>query len=137
YLPAGSAWYDFWTGRRLDGGTTITAEGPLETLPLFVRSGSIIPVGPDQQFIGSQSREHTTLYVYRGRDGQFSLYEDQGRTYGYERGEFSRIPLAWNDATRTLTIGARVGSFPGMPDSRSFTVVVVSPEQPAGYAGAR
>jgi len=75
--------------------------------------------------------------VYAGRDGQFSLYEDEGGTYGYERGEFSRIPVSWNEAARTLTIGPRVGSFPGMPRSRTFTVVLVTPDKPVPYAGAQ
>jgi alpha-D-xyloside xylohydrolase len=135
YLPGGSAWYDFWTGRQLSGGATVTAEAPLETMPLFVRAGSIVPVGPDQQYIGEKPRDQVTLYVYAGSNGQFSLYEDDGRTYGYERGAFSRIPLAWDDATRTLTIGARAGTFPGMPPNRTFNVVVVSPQSATGYAG--
>jgi alpha-D-xyloside xylohydrolase len=136
YLPAGTRWYDFWSGRAQAGGRTITAEAPYDALPLFVRAGSIVPIGPDQQYIGEQSREALTLYVYAGADGRFSLYEDDGRTYGYERGAFSRIPLAWNDASRTLTIGARAGSFDGMPAARTFTVVLVSPASPVGYAGA-
>jgi len=136
YLPAGSTWYDFWTGKRLSGAATVTADAPLETMPLFVRAGSIVPVGPDQQYIGQQSRDALTLYVYAGQDGRFSLYEDDGGTYGYERGQFSRIPMSWSDATRTLTLGARAGSFPGMPASRTFNVVLVTPSTPAGYAGA-
>ena len=135
YLPAGSAWYDFWTGKRFTGGTTVTADAPLETMPLFVRAGSIVPVGPEQQYIGEKPATQLTLYVYAGADGEFSLYEDDGRTYGYERGEFSRIRLAWDDAARTLTIGRRDGIFPGMPVSRTFNVVLVTPESPAGYAG--
>ena len=86
--------------------------------------------------IGEQSRDALTLYVYAGQDGRFSLYEDDGGTYGYERGQFSRIPMSWSDATRTLTLGARAGSFPGMPASRTFNVVLVTPSTPAGYAGA-
>jgi alpha-D-xyloside xylohydrolase len=74
--------------------------------------------------------------VYAGANGQFSLYEDDGLTYGYERGQLSRIPIAWNDATRTLTIGARTGTFPGMLSSRTFNVIVVSTDAPAGYQGA-
>src|SRR5262249_48209723 len=128
-------WYDFWTGKQLSGGATVTAEAPLETMPLFVRAGSIVPVGPDQQFIGEKPRDQVTLYVYAGRNGHFSLYEDDGKTYGYERGAFSRMPLAWDDATRTLTIGARAGTFPGMPASRTFNVVVVSPQAATGYRG--
>jgi alpha-D-xyloside xylohydrolase len=100
-----------------------------------VRAGSIVPVGPDQQYIGEKPRDELTLYVYAGRSGEFSLYEDDGNSYGYERDEFSRIRLAWDDAARTLTIGARVGTFPGTPESRTFNVVLVTPDKPAGYAG--
>jgi alpha-D-xyloside xylohydrolase len=134
YLPAGT-WYDFWTGNRFTGGAAVTAGAPLESIPLFVRAGSIVPVGPDQQYIGEKPRDELTLYVYAGRSGEFSLYEDDGNSYGYERDEFSRIRLAWDDAARTLIIGARVGTFPGMPGSRTFNVVLVTPESPVGYAG--
>ena len=133
YLPAGSAWYDFWTGRRVAGGQVITAEAPFDRLPLFVRAGSIVPVGPEQQYTGEQPNAPVTLYVYAGANGRFSLYEDDGRTYGYERAEFARVPIEWNDASRTLTIGARAGSYPGMPASRRFAVILVSPQSPVGY----
>ncbi len=136
YLPSGTAWFDFWTGRQTPGGRLITADAPYDQLPVFVRAGSIVPVGPDQQYIGEKPSSSLTLYVYAGANGQFSLYEDDGLTYGYERGQFSRIPIAWNDATRTLTIGARTGTFPGMPSSRSFNVILVSADAPAGYQGA-
>lgn len=112
------------------------ADSPLDRLPLYMRGGSIVPVGPDQQYIGEKRNVPITLYVYAGANGHFSLYEDDGHTYGYERGEFARIPIDWNDATRTLTIGARSGSFPGMPTNRSFDVVFVSPQHVVGY-GAR
>jgi alpha-D-xyloside xylohydrolase len=98
-----------------------------------VRAGSIVPIGPEQQYIGEQPNPPIALYVYAGANGRFSLYQDDGRTYGYERGAFARIPIEWNDATRTLTIGARIGSYPGMPASRTFTVIVVSPQSPIGY----
>jgi len=133
YLPAGSAWYDFWTGKRAGGGQTITADAPFERLPVFVRAGSIVPVGPDQQYIGEKPNAPVTLYVYAGANGRFSLYEDDGRSYGYERGEFARIPIEWNDAAGTLTIGARTGTYPGVPASRTFTVVFVTPQSPIGY----
>jgi alpha-D-xyloside xylohydrolase len=136
YLPAGTAWYDFWTGKRLNGGQTITADAPLERLPLYMRAGAIVPVGPDQQYIGETPNAPVTLYVYTGANGHFSLYEDDGKSYGYERGEFARIPIDWNDATRTLTIGARSGSYPGVPASRTFTVVLVTPQSPIGYGAA-
>ncbi|HEY2433258.1 MAG TPA: TIM-barrel domain-containing protein [Vicinamibacterales bacterium] len=133
YLPAGTAWYDFWTGTRTAGGQAITADAPVSRLPLYVRAGSIVPFGPDQQYIGEAPDAPITLHVYAGADGRFSLYEDDGKSYGYERGEFARIPIAWNDATRTLTIGARTGSYPGMPATRTFTVVLVTPQSAVGY----
>jgi len=134
YLPAGT-WYDFWTGKRFAGGATVNADAPFESIPLFVRAGSIVPVGPDQQYIGEKPRDELTLYVYAGRSGEFSLYEDDGHTYGYERRQFSRIRLSWDDVARTLTIGGRVGTFPGMRVSRRFTVVLVAPDRSVGYAG--
>jgi alpha-D-xyloside xylohydrolase len=136
YLPAGSNWYDFWTGKRLNGGQTITADAPLERLPLYMRAGAIVPVGPEQQYIGEKPNAPVTLYIYAGADGHFSLYEDDGKSYGYERGEFARIPIEWNDATRTLTVGARAGRYPGVPASRTFTVVLVTPQSPIGYGAA-
>jgi alpha-D-xyloside xylohydrolase len=133
YLPGGTDWYDLWTGTRLAGGQSITAEAPFDSLPLYMRAGSIVPVGPEQQYIGEKPNAPVTLYVYAGANGRFSLYEDDGRTYGYERGEFARIPISWNEATRTLTIGARSGRYPGMPASRTFSVVLVTPQSAAGY----
>jgi alpha-D-xyloside xylohydrolase len=135
YLPAGTAWYDFWTGTREAGGRTITADAPFDRLPVFVRAGSIVPAGPERQYTGESPNAPVTLYVYAGADGRFALYEDDGRSYGYERGEFARIPIQWNDATRTLTIGARTGRYPGMPASRAFTVILVTPQSPIGFGG--
>ncbi|MEP6917328.1 MAG: TIM-barrel domain-containing protein, partial [Acidobacteriota bacterium] len=136
YLPAGTAWYDFWTGKQSAGGSTMTADAPYDRLPLFVRAGAIVPMGPEQQYIGEKDARLLTIYVYTGANGQFSLYEDDGLTYDYERRQFSRIPLVWNDAARTLTIAKRTGAFPGMPATRTFNVVLVSPDQPTGYAAA-
>ena len=127
------AWYDFWTGRRYDGGQTVTVDAPYDRLPLFVRAGSIVPVGPDQQYIGEKTREAITVYVYIGRRRQLSLYEDDGRTYGYERDEFSVVPLSWNEGGRTLTIGDAVNR---PSTTRVFNVVLVSPSAAQGYAGA-
>jgi alpha-D-xyloside xylohydrolase len=135
YLPAGSAWYDFWTGARTGGGQVITADAPYDQLPVFVRAGSIVPFGPEQQYVGERDARQLTLYVYIGANGQFSLYEDDGLSYDYEKQRFSRIAMAWNDAARTLTFGARSGSFDGMPRERTFNVVLVSPGT-AGYGAA-
>jgi alpha-D-xyloside xylohydrolase len=133
YLPSGTGWYDFWTGRHFAGGQTLTADAPYDRLPLFMRAGSIVPVGPDQQYIGEKGDGPIMLYIYAGANGSFSLYEDDGHTYGYERGESSRIPIHWDDLTRTLTIGARTGSYPGMPASRTFSVILVTPQHAIGY----
>lgn len=136
YLPRGGTWYDFWTGQRYAGGQTITANAPYDRIPLHIRSGSIVPFGADEQFVGQKQARTVTLYVYAGANGRFSLYEDDGLTYGYETGAFSRIPLEWDDSRRTLTIGSRMGSFDGMPLERTFDVVLISPERPEGYSPA-
>jgi alpha-D-xyloside xylohydrolase len=137
YLPATpGGWYDFWSGAAVAGGRAIDAPAPYEALPLYVRAGSILPSGPDLQYANEKPADPVTLHVYAGADGRFTLYEDDGATYGYERGECARIPLRWDDAARTLTIGARVGSFPGMLQERTFRVVLVAPGRPVGYDSA-
>jgi len=126
YLPAGTRWYDFYTGKSFDGGQDITAQAPLERMPLFVKEGSIVPIGPKVQYAQEKPGAPITLAVYAGKDGRFDLYEDDGTTNGYTRGEWSRIPISYNDATGTLTIGARQGTFPGMIADRVFNVRWIS-----------
>jgi alpha-D-xyloside xylohydrolase len=133
YLPVGRTWYDFWTGQHAAGGQTIAADAPYDRIPLYVPAGSIVPIGPEQQYIGEKPLDRVTLYVYAGANGRFSLYEDDGLTYGYEKREYSRIPMAWDDASKTLTVGRREGSFGGMLRNRTFDVVVVTPATPRGY----
>jgi alpha-D-xyloside xylohydrolase len=126
YLPATPGnWYDFWTGEVVSGGASVTADAPLDVIPVHVRPGSLVPFGPELSYTSEKPADPITLFVYAGRDGSFELFEDDGESYGYETGEFSRIPLSWNDATSTLTIGAREGSFPGMLASRTFEIVLV------------
>ena len=122
YLPAGAQWIDFETGKRFDGGQTITANAPLQRMPLFVRAGSIVPRTVVQQYVDEQPDAPLTIEVYTGADGTFSLYEDNGRNYGYERGESARIPLAWDQAAGELRIGAREGAYPGMAATREVRV---------------
>jgi alpha-D-xyloside xylohydrolase len=122
YLPAGAAWYDFHTGKRVDGGQTVQADAPLNRMPLYVRGGSIVPVGPEIQYSSEKAGGDVTLLVFTGADGSFDLYEDDGVSYGYEKGEFARIPLRYDAAKGTLTLGARSGSFPGMPEERTFKI---------------
>jgi alpha-D-xyloside xylohydrolase len=134
-LPRAS-WYDFWTGAMVAGGQAIDAPAPYDAMPVHVRAGSIVPFGPELQWTGEKPADPVTLFVYAGADGAFTLYEDDGLTYGYEKGAFSRIPLRWNDATATLTIGKREGSFPGMLASRTFEVVRVGKAKPVGFSFA-
>jgi alpha-D-xyloside xylohydrolase len=122
YLPTGAEWYDFHSGQRHAGGQSLQAAAPLGRMPLFVRSGSIVPVGPAIQYSAEKPGAPITLLVFTGSDGAFDLYEDDGVSYGYEKGEFSRIPLRYDAAKGTLTIGERAGSYPGMPEERTFKV---------------
>jgi alpha-D-xyloside xylohydrolase len=133
YLPTDSAWYDFWTGQPAASGS-ISASAPYDQIPVFVRAGSIIPYGPQMQYIAEKPSDPTMLYVYAGADGQFTLYEDQGTTFDYEKGAFSQIPIRWDDKANTLTIGARTGAYDGMLSHRTFQVVLVSKAHPAGFS---
>ena len=129
YFPEG-LWYDFYSGEALPGGVRKEVDAPYARIPLYVRAGSILPVGPAMQWCDEKPADNLLLVVYAGADAAFTLYEDDGLTYAYEKGAFSTIPLRWDDASRTLTIGARSGSWPGMPESRTFRVVVADPAHP-------
>ena len=133
-LPPGASWYDFWTGARIEGGQTIDAPAPYDAMPLHVRAGSIVPFGPELQWTGEKAADPIALFVYAGADGAFTLYEDDGLTYAYEKGSLARIPIRWNDATATLTIGKREGTFPGMLAERTFEVVLVTKARPVGFS---
>jgi alpha-D-xyloside xylohydrolase len=123
-LPKGADWYDFWTGRRYAGGQTICADAPLDTMPLHVRSGSIVPTGPDITYADEQPSAPLDLRIYPGQNGSFTLYDDEGDNYNYEQGHFAMIRLSWDEATRRLTLHDRQGSYPGMPGSRTFRIVI-------------
>jgi alpha-D-xyloside xylohydrolase len=135
YLPRGG-WYDFWTGARLEGGRRIDASAPFESMPLYVRAGSIVPMGPELQYADEKPADPVTLWVYTGADATFDLYEDDGVSYGYEKGVSATIPVRWDETKRALTIGARAGSFPGMLAAREFHVVFVSKTKPVGHSAA-
>jgi len=124
YLPKGAAWYDFWTNQRYQGGKDVTLETTLDRVPMFVRAGSILPLGPEMQYVGEKPWDNLELRVYPGADASFTLYEDEGDSYNYERGVYTTITITWSDRARTLTIGQRQGSFPGMLQQRQFTVVM-------------
>jgi alpha-D-xyloside xylohydrolase len=118
---------DFWTGEFSDGGRAIEADAPIEKMPLFVRAGSIVPLGPSVVYATEKPADPIELRVYTGADGTFSLYEDENETYAYEKGVFATIDVRWNDAKRQLVLEERKGSFPGMLKSRTFQVVLVGP----------
>lgn len=133
YLPQGG-WYDLWSGKSVDGGQTINADAPYDAIPVHIRAGSIIPMGPELQYTTEKKADPLTLYVYAGADGEFSLYEDDGLTYQYEKDAFSQIPMKWNDASKTLSIGKRTGSFKGMLEKRTIQVVFITKDKPAGFS---
>ncbi|HTV06538.1 MAG TPA: DUF5110 domain-containing protein, partial [Acidobacteriaceae bacterium] len=133
----GGEWYDFWTGDALPGrpyGQRINAPAPIDRIPLYVRSGSILPMGPEIEYAAQKPDAPIDLRIYPGDNGHFTLYEDQGDTYNYEKGEYATIPMDWNDADHTLTIGARSGSYPGMPATRTFNIIFVRPSHGVGSA---
>lgn len=133
YFPAGTDWYAFETGQKFKGGREASVDAPLDRIPVFVRAGSILPTGPAIQHTGEKPDGPITLLVYLGADGSFELYEDQGLSYGYERGEFARIPIRWDQKKGVLTIGARQGAYPGMAAQRTINVRWIS--GPSGKAG--
>ena len=124
YLPKGAVWYDFWTNKQYKGGQTVTLETTIDRVPMFVRAGSILPLGPEMQWVGEKKWDNLELRIYPGADGIFMLYEDEGDNYNYEMGAYSVIQFSWNDKTHTLTIGDRQGSYPGMLQNRRFAVVL-------------
>ena len=129
YLPAGTRWYDFWTNEAQDGGKSIDAPAPLDSIPLYVRAGSILPLGPEIEWTTEKPADPIELRVFTSADGDFTLYEDENDNYDYEKGVYATIPFHWDNAKHTLTIGARKGSFPGMLQTRTFHVVFVGPAQ--------
>ena len=136
YFPEGT-WYDFYTGTVVAGNNaqpaSVTVSAPYERIPLYVRGGSIIPVGPEIEYTDEKAADDLLLLVYAGADADFTLYEDDGTSYGYERGECSRIRIYWNDGQGVLTIGEREGSWPGMPERRLFRVRIVNARHPFAF----
>jgi len=127
YLPeTPGGWFDFWTGERTAGGRSLSAAAPLERVPLFVRAGSIVPLGPVVQYATESPGAAYEIRIFTGADGKFTLYEDDNETYAYEQGQHAAYELVWNDAAKTLRIGARQGSFPGLVAKRELKIVLVS-----------
>jgi alpha-D-xyloside xylohydrolase len=136
YLPQ-STWYDFWTGDRVAGAQRVQADAPLEKLPLYVRAGSIIPMGPAMEWSTEKPADPIELRIYSGADGDFVLYEDENDSYRYEKGAHATIALHWDDGARTLSLGDREGSFPGMLKEHTFRVVLVGKDHGVGIVESK
>jgi alpha-D-xyloside xylohydrolase len=132
YLPKSHDWYDFWTGEKFAGGTSISQQTPLDIIPLYVKAGSILPLGPKVQYATEQKWDNLEIRIYAGADGKFVLYEDENDNYNYEKGAYSTIPFTWNNAKSTLTIDDRKGSFAGMIAERTFTIVKAANHKAGG-----
>lgn len=129
YLPKQNGWYDFYTGKYLPGGQTLLADAPYEKIPLYVKEGSIIPVGEAIQFTSQKTDGSIHLYIYTGKDANFTLYEDEGDNYNYEKGIYSQIPLSYEEKSGKLKIGKRIGEFEGMHTERTFYLTIISPQK--------
>ncbi|WP_179413702.1 TIM-barrel domain-containing protein [Mucilaginibacter sp. E4BP6] len=126
YLPSGTTWYDFWTGKTYNGGQTIDANAAIETMPLYVKAGSIIPMGPVMQYSTEKPDDNIELRIYPGADGEFTYYTDENNNYNYEHGSYSTFKLKWDDKQHVLTISDSKGKFPGMLTKRKFNIVLVN-----------
>jgi alpha-D-xyloside xylohydrolase len=131
YLPKG-IWYDFWTGKRVDGGATIDTAAPIERMPLFVRAGSIVPMGPELEYASEKPADPIEIRIFTGASGSFVLYEDEGDNYDYEKGAHATIRFDWDEAAKKLTIDKRTGQFPGMLEHRTFHIVFTDADHGTG-----
>jgi alpha-D-xyloside xylohydrolase len=125
YLPASTTWYNFWTGEAANGGQTLDADAPIDIMPLYVKAGSIVPMGPVVEYATQKTNEPTELRIYPGANGQFKFYEDENDNYNYEKGSYATFNITWNDKLKTLTIGNTKGSFKGMAKQHVFKIVIV------------
>lgn len=133
YLPEGSVWYEFHSGKNFEGGKIIKADAPYSDIPVFIKEGSIVPCGPEIQYTDEKPADPIRLFVYTGRDASFNLYEDENVNYNYEKGAFSIIPFQYNEKNKTLIIGKRQGQFPGMLENRTFEIMFITKSKPSGF----
>jgi len=126
YLPSGTSWYDFWTNEKFNGGQEITKKTTIDIMPLYIKAGAILPIGPKVQYATEKKWDNLEIRIYPGADGKFSLYEDEFDNYNYEKGKYTEIEFLWNDAAKKLTIANRKGSYSGMLQNRKFTIVLPS-----------
>ena len=132
YLPKQKGWYDFYTGAYHAGGQTIVADAPYDKIPVFIPEGAILPIGPEMLWSDEKKPELIDLYVYAGKDGSYTLYEDEGTNYNYEKGKYAVIDFKYDDARKQVTIGARKGSFDGMLQKRRFNIILVDQKKQQG-----
>ncbi len=132
YLPGAGLWYNFWTGEKLNGGKTINAAAPIDEMPLYVRAGSIVPMGPEVEYATQKTNKVIELRIYPGADGRFTFYEDENDNYNYEQGRYSTFTFAWNDKQKELSISATKGNFPGMLRQHIFNIILVNGQHGSG-----
>jgi alpha-D-xyloside xylohydrolase len=132
YLPKGADWFDFWTGDKFTGGQTLNRETPIDIIPIYVKAGAILPIGPKVQFATEKKWDNLEIRVYEGANGEFTLYEDENDNYNYEKGVYSTITFTWNNAKKVLTINDRKGTFPGMSAERKFNIISVAKNKGLG-----
>ncbi len=132
YLPGSNLWYNFWTGEKLLGGKEVNADAPIDIMPLYVRAGSIVPMGPEVEYATQKNNKIIELRIYPGADGRFTFYEDENDNYNYEKGQYATFTLTWNDQQKKLSISGTKGNFPGMLKQRTFNIVVVNDKHGSG-----
>ncbi|WP_373279994.1 DUF5110 domain-containing protein [Marinilabilia salmonicolor] len=132
YLPGGTQWIDYWTGEKREGGQTINKETPIDIMPIFIKAGSVIPIGPDVQYAEEKPWDNLEIRIYEGADGEFTLYEDENDNYNYEKGLYSTIRFSWDDTKKVLTIADREGKFPGMLQKRKFNIIKIASDEDTG-----
>jgi alpha-D-xyloside xylohydrolase len=132
YLPKSTSWYDFWTGKYIRGGLTIKTDASFDKIPLFIKAGSIIPMGKLLQYTGEKTADTLEIRIYKGANGRFDLYEDEGDNYNYEKGNYTTIPFIWDEQHQTLTIGKKEGGYPGCLNIRTFNIVFVNETNGSG-----
>ena len=132
YLPQGNKWFDFWSNAQYEGGQEVQRLCPINIMPVFIKAGTILPFGPDVQYSSEKPWDELEIRVYPGANGEFTLYEDEGDNYNYEKGKFSEIKFSWDEARHTLSIAPRKGSFKGMLQSRKFNLVLVGADSGKG-----
>ncbi|WP_312193392.1 DUF5110 domain-containing protein, partial [Sphingobacterium sp.] len=132
HFPKGTSWYDLYSGKRIAGGQDLLVAAPYERIPVYVKAGAILPIGPVMQYTTEKKPDVLDLYIYTGANGQFSLYEDEGTNYNYEKGKYSRIDFSYDHSTHTLSLANRQGAFDGMLTKRKFNIIFVSDSNVVG-----